>query len=287
MSVLAVAPLSTFIQPYQLQINQFLQKKPACQFTGLNISHRDFAEQLRKRVVFPWIIDQREAYLCGPNAYFFCLVSKKPDEYVKYVLDLWTHGEAELGNLAVKPSKACLTARVSSDDTRAADWIALASLRDATNNFFDFNGPRDGTAGITMPVDLAAWFYKTGFSGVRNQTNIVLNGSLENLQQAQRLFQGNHYVNLFISSKVIHLPKKAKLFPNHWVVLTSHILVKNKLITNYQVSELEEMMDEPVSLHVATWGLEQGRLPLHLANRRKVLTLGELLKFYFGYVAAL
>jgi hypothetical protein len=58
------------------------------------------------------------------------------------------------------------------------DWVALASLRDSTNLFSDYQSHTNAAAGITLPGTLAGWFSASGFSQVENRTNLVFDSDL-------------------------------------------------------------------------------------------------------------
>ena len=275
-------------QHYTLQLNQFLAKKPSCKFTQLSqsFSHSDFFEAIKLRIKDPYIINQNKVNLCGPNAFFYCVAEKYPNHYAKYMIDLWTLGQAYLGKLHVKPSKSCLTASLGTGNIHPADWIALASLRDSSNAFFNFDEINDATGGITFPGDMADWFRKTLFSSVENNTSISHRASFDNLKKAQRLYGANKSVCFLISAKMMYLPMKVNAVPNHWVVLTSNILVDGKSLNHTHSSDLDAYLDKKISLHAATWGEDKGKVPLHTKNRTKHLTLNEFLTFYYGFVAA-
>jgi len=272
-------------QHYTLQFNQFLAKKPSCKFNN-SLSHSDFIEAVKDRIKQPHIINQEQVNLCGPNAFFYCIASKYPNHYTKYMLDLWTLGQAYLGKLHVKPSQACLNTKMNSRKIAPVDWIALASLCDSSNSFFNFDDLDDAIGGITFPGDMADWFRKTLFSSVENNTNISHRANFDNLKKAQRFYSANKSVCFLISAKMMTLPIKLNAVPNHWVVLTSNILVDGKSINHIQSSDLDSYLNKKISLHAATWGRKNGKVPLHTFNRKEHLTLADFMTYYYGFVAA-
>ena len=276
-------------QPYTVQFKRFLAAKPKCMFSGAfrqdNSMFNDFILAVEARIKEPYLINQDKVNLCGPNAFFYCVATRYPDHYARYMIDLWTNGEAYLGKLHVKPSQACLKASLSGA-IAPVDWVALASLRDSSNSFFNFDEIDDATGGITYPGDMAQWFRSTLFSSVENQTNLVRRANLANLQQAQRRYGANKSVCMLISSKVTSLNKKVNALPNHWVVLTSNITVDGKNIAHIPVNELEQYESKAIELHVATWGMSKGKLPLHSVNPQRSLTFSDFMTYYYGFVAA-
>src|ERR1700676_4559569 len=102
-----------------------------------NIDRADVVAGLRKRISPGGAqnIDQGASSLCGPAAVMFCVASRNPEMYVQYVTDLYDQGQAKFGTLPVTPSPLC---RNYSPKMDAADWIALASLRDSDNKILNY-----------------------------------------------------------------------------------------------------------------------------------------------------
>ncbi|WP_138548034.1 hypothetical protein [Pseudoalteromonas ruthenica] len=95
------------------QLAEFVRKSPTCEYPAISyLSTEKYAGLISERVRNPWKINQKETYLCGPNAYLFCLATSHKEYYVKYMLDLWTFGEASIAGLYVKPSNSCLNFNV-------------------------------------------------------------------------------------------------------------------------------------------------------------------------------
>ena len=116
---------------------------------------------LHERIAKPHITNQLYTPLCGPAAFMYCIAKDRPNDYLRYVLDLVTTGTGKLGGLIVTPSAACRNADLEGK-IAPADWVALASLRDSSNKAMQMSGPDSNAAGITLPDELAEWFSKTG-----------------------------------------------------------------------------------------------------------------------------
>lgn len=277
---------------YKVQISKFVQESPKSAFTNLGLNPNKFVLELRDRIEAPWKINQGAASLCGPNAFMTCVAARHPNAYASYLIQLWKHGEAYLGGLKVTPSAKCLSASVVSSSggkgeaIRAIDWMALASLRDSSNKFFNYDHFSDQMGGITLPESLAGWFKSTLFGSAVNKTSISSPRSIENLQSAQREFTANKSVCLFISTKVTKGSFKIQATPNHWVVLSQPIKLDGKPLHSYTLSQLEENIDKPIEVYVMTWGYPNGRYPLHGRHSQKTLSLKDFLNFYYGFVAA-
>lgn len=273
----------------------FARRNPACKYSVLknagqsSVSSQSMVNQLLKRIKNPYLIDQGYSSLCGPNVIMRCLAETRPIEYVSYVLDLYEFGEARIGNLVVKPSLACLNAsnkRVGSDKSSiiAADWIALASLRDSENGIFDYQSTNDQVSGITLPSTIEHWFKKIGYNNVVNRTNLFWDKGIDTLVKAQKAYASGHHVCLFINSKLVSLPFSTMLTPNHWVVLSDNIKVDGKALHTIPNDELDDLDEKQIEVKVSTWG--QRQLKLDKRNAASKITADEFTDYFFGYVAA-
>jgi len=225
-----------------------------------------------------------------------CIATDRPVDYVRYVLDLATTGSGTLGGLTVTPGGDCRNAALD-NKIDSVNWVALVSLRDASNAFFDMNGPDSNAAGITVGSTLAGWFSATGWfsSGVNNSTSYAPQSFEQLLGINQR---GNSHVCLFIRSAIVAsspselginkfngsgTPKTWLGTPDHWVVL------KKRLTIDYKAPPLPGM-PRPA-------GLEHKRLDfsfwhwgnLHdtpINSRIHNITPAQFLPYYYGYVSA-
>ena len=103
---------------------------------------------------------------------------REPEDFARYVIDLYETGRAKIGSLEVKPGADCRNYRVVADDVAAVDWVALASLRDGGNALLDYQSPSNEAAGITLPGTLASWFRAGDFRPVENKTNLFFDSDL-------------------------------------------------------------------------------------------------------------
>src|SRR6476620_4935644 len=97
------------------------------------IAESDIVAGLADRIQDPTQQHQGAAGLCGPAAFFYCVLNYKPELYVQYVIDLFTTGKARIGSLEVKPGAACRVYQPPRGRIHPVDWVALASLRDSDN----------------------------------------------------------------------------------------------------------------------------------------------------------
>jgi outer membrane protein OmpA-like peptidoglycan-associated protein len=235
-----------------------------------HIKRTDVLVGLTQRLATPAFIDQEDASLCGPACFMYCLASRKNSAYAQYVVELYQTGKATLGRLTVEPSAACKAYAPGLNngiDPHPVDWVALAGLRDSENTRptpFDFN-PYDETsdqyAGITLPRELKKWFKMSGFTAVADYTNLVLTQDAACINAAGNRYLHRHCVCLFIDINLLEQPNHPiPTVPNHWVVLTSPVAVKQKR----------------VSFRVYSWGgMHKVDLPVEVFEKK-----------FYGYVSA-
>jgi len=197
-----------------------------------NIKRSDMVDGLKNRLISPVQIDQANTSLCGAACLMYNLASKKDAIYAQYVVDLYQTGKASLGRLSVEPGTDCRNYKPDpSNGIHPVDWVALASLRDSENDFFDYDEPTDEVGGITMPGDLVDWFKKSGFSQDVNYTNLVFTKDSDCIEEAGTRFQKNQSVCLFVNANLLLRPSDWCLIPDHWVVLISGVTIKKKQVT--------------------------------------------------------
>lgn len=184
------------------------------------LGHTEVLQGIRNRLANPDMISQGDASLCGPASFLYCLIKDDPEAWVTYVTQMWLKGSARIRSLEVKPSKDCLNA--NPPGVKAVDWVALASLRDSENTFFDYQSSSNEVGGITMPRTLASWFERAGYKQVANDTNLFATKGEDTLKTALGLVGQNRRVCMFINARMISASGGASGFfstANHWVVL--------------------------------------------------------------------
>ena len=185
-----------------------MTEQPDYAFKCLEPKSKRWQNELNNRVNEPFRIHQQRSPLCGPAAFMYCIARTAPETYRKYVEDLAYHGEAMLGSLHVKPRPECLNetadnlVKIGIDPV---DWIALASLRDSSNDFLSVTAG-SSLAGITLPSTLADWFNQSGLfsGGVSKQasTSSTEHG-LDSLIEANCRHRSGSCVCLFLRAAII------------------------------------------------------------------------------------
>lgn len=205
--------------------------------------------------------DQGPTSLCGPAAFFYCLLIDRPDLYVKCVIDLWEKGEVKIKNLTIKPSEDCKKPKSLENDRykiNGIDWITLASLRDSKNIIFRYNEASDQAAGITLAGALKEWFLKVGakllFSNVTYGLHIGKDELLCLVKYKQQYSQA-HIVSL-VNAGLFSNEKTFLKFKSHWIVWKTapqsngkdiDLNIKNAAITQEVVTwgEIDRKLDQP------------------------------------------
>ncbi len=231
------------------------------------------AELLRTLLVRgqdPSKIDQATTSLCGPASLMFLTASYWPSRYLDFVRTLYETGTAQIGGLRITPGKDCKNCDPAGS-VAAADWVALAGIRDSENVIWDYDDVDDEVGGITLPSTLAGWLRKVGFQDPRNETNVYFTKGEDNLREAAQLRLQGYEVCLFINADAIKTspssgnPGGVLTTADHWVVLTSNITFSGSQVT----------------FSVFTWG-ERSR---HVPQGGGSMPISWWLGGYYGYVA--
>ena len=241
-------------------------------------------EKIGNSVVKKDYPNQDQAMLCGPAAFFYCLLMDRPDLYKQMVKELWESGKTKIGTLKLEPSYDCRHPKNFFDydiikgiypKISAIDWITLASLRDTENSFFDFDSPDDQIPGITPAGDLKTWFKKAGAEIVHEiNTNIInqVTGpklTLKDLCRLNSYVRDDMHVVMLITSRMFD-DEILITTKNHWIVWTD----KLKLINGYEVTE-QTLLTELVELKCFSWG----KVKNHLLDNT---TLADVMKYSYA-----
>ncbi len=281
----------------QQMLSNFVQGSGDLAFSCLNgVSRHSIAKELTQRTTDTFRINQGETPLCGPAAFMHCIATDRPADYVRYVLDLATTGTGTLGGLIVTPSDDCRDAALA-NKIDPVDWVALASLRDASNAFLDMNGPDSNAAGITVGSALAGWFSKTGWfpGGVSDSTSYGSQSFDHLLSINQRV---NSHVCLFIRSAIISsgsssnvginkfngsgTPKTWLGTPDHWVVLKNRLTIDHKAPPLPGMQRPEGLEGKRLDFTFVHWGQQSTPINSRIHN----ITPAKFLPYYYGYVSA-
>jgi hypothetical protein len=231
------------------------------------LSRQQVARGAIARLHDPNRIAQGASSLCGPAALVRSVAAVDPVGYVDYVTQLFEFGRAKLHSLEVEAGED-LRAYDPGNQLDHADWIALASLRDSENYFFDYQAVDNEFAGITLPSHLEGWFHKVGFTRVVNDTNLIIDKDVSNVRAANELYKQDYWVCLFINANMLSSTdmSSGSFSANHWVVLSSRV----------------RLAGDQIAFTVFSWGA--GFNPVPPIGR--TMSVEAFLDNYYGYVAA-
>jgi hypothetical protein len=246
-------------------LDDFAERGGDGAFPGL--TRAAVAQGLRQRLADPVSLDQGAATFSGPAAFLFCLLRDAPELYARYVTDLFEHGRADLGGLAVEPGAGCREGAPEARQIAAVDWVALASLRDTEMAVAGYDAANDTGQAATSPTVLARWFAAAGYRHVRNDADAFFPKGRRELTQLRALFLQRRRVCLFISADMlISFGQEVRILrPNQWVVLTEPVT----------------QVGEGVALTVYQWGTTR-RVP-----PTGGLALDRFCRNFYGCVAAM
>lgn len=255
--------------------------------TFKQLVRQKIANGLVKRLENPDSFDQGQTWLCGIATFVRVWAFDHPVEYVTLAIDLFEKGSGKLVGHAkyagktITPSaelKASPPAKLSNnDDFDHADWIVLASIREAFNDVFNYSAD-EGVFRIkawNFPSDVEREFKAAGYTRVVNKAaNGVGGGGFQNLSEAADLYERDWRVILLINSRLLGTKDEvgsigAINHSNHWVGLNSSIVVNtfgnNAMVYPFEVYSWNRLVTVP------TW--------------KKPLPFATLDKSYFGFVA--
>jgi hypothetical protein len=256
-----------------------------------NIQKDKLIDGMKKRLDNPDLISTRVVNLCGPGAFFRCLIVDDPVMYVQAVIGLFENNLARIGSRTFKAGPSLLKAMPASGMDQV-DWVPLASLRDDENTVLSYDDAGGGLSGLTMPSGLAKWFTQAGYTDVKNDTSVTFatKGSKNpaHLKAASDLRKSGYRVCLLISAKMLKNTEQAhaSMYPDHWVVLMSDVTVSTDDLIDFKVHSWGQVMSVPV-VHaindVQIDGVSVIKIP---GTTRDPIDADDLCKNYYGYVAA-
>jgi hypothetical protein len=255
----------------------------------LNLCRNKVADGLENRIYFPNNLSQLNTNVCGVAAFVRQWIKDDPVGYAWLGISLFENGNGYVGRgkyhgKDLRPSKELKSSRVperkNKDNTitemNHADWIVMASIREAFNDVFDYSA-NEGIFAIrawNFPSEVVATFKAAGYSNIVDDTDWGNTQGIVSLQEASRKFQDKWRVVLLINTRMLDDAKldTQAAFPtsDHWIGLQSAIPV-TLAGSEYRVSKFK----------VFTWGKER-MVPEKLTS----VSLEAFLKNYYGYIAA-
>lgn len=255
----------------------------------LNLCRNKVAEGLENRIAFPHYLNQMNTNICGVAAFVRQWIKDDPIGFAELGISLFENGSGYMGRgknhgKDIRPSKELKNSRVprtgsgtgAGTEMNHADWIVMASIREAFNSVFDYSA-NEGIFAIrawNFPSEVMDTFKAAGYVEVVDETDWGNTQGVVSLMEASRKFQNNWRVVLLINARMLDdktLGTEAA-FPtsDHWVGLQSAIPVTLKGPV-YYVSQFK----------VFTWGKDR-----MVPEKAATVNLSALLNNYYGYIAA-
>lgn len=206
------------------------------------------------------IVNQENIGLCGPAAFFYCLLKDNFETYQSVVHNLRENGVADIGGLRIKPSRSCRHARPGKiGGINQINWMTLMGLRETSNNFIEVDEHHHGNlAGITTPSRIRKWFEEAGaniffydmptlglgWSFSQDQ----LAQTIEKFNEVQQNNQNNFHAVAFIHGSYLDDPLKARS--------------DNGRADHFVVVEELQAEENQISFTMISWGARIRRVEL-------------------------
>lgn len=228
--------------------------------------------------------NQNRSSLCGPAAYFYCLLKERPDFYQIAVKQLWETGKANFANLEIKAGDAAQPKNFFDEagDQRISglDWITLGSLRDSENLIWDYDSPTKEMAAITTHWDMEKWLKKSDAKDLRNLVTLHGRSTLKELAEINKYaIQGYRVVQL-MSSRNIFQGATTPNLKTHWIVWESPLVSQSTGLNIDENSNLTDLVD----LKLFTWGWLGKLTQFSKGKNTSAITLKKFLKASFGAI---
>jgi hypothetical protein len=262
-----------------------------CQKDGiwLNVCRNKVAEGLKARVKDPSLINQHKTNLCGIAGFVYDWAEDDPAGYAWLGISLYEAGWGRVGRgeklgKEVRPSRDLRSSPVPYHDIgnhrglemNHADWIILASLREAFNSFFTrYTADEFPLEALTTPGEVVNAFKAAGYTNIVDKTSWASSEDFDNVLEASQKLNAGWRVLLLINMRMLKdktIDTQAVIAPtaDHWVRLQTKIELK---------LEGKDYIIPPFSVY--TWGA------VHQIPKGMPYVLWPAFKKnYYGFVAA-
>jgi hypothetical protein len=243
-----------------------------------NLDKQKVRAGLHARIDDPDRIDQKTTSLCGVAAFVRELAWDDPCQYGLLGALLYEGGWGNLGKrrlTRIEPGAATRKEQVprrNGQDMDHADWLVLASVRDAFNATPYVNDAFEGLRGMTVGA-MPEYFKAAGYEKLAFNYSATTPKGVKNIEEASAYFRNGYAVALFVHSSMIDQSTRILPTAQHWIVLRSPI----QLNYVWKPGRVGVRIDK-----VWTWG-EEKTIPSGYAP---YMPLAEFSAHYYGYVAA-
>lgn len=238
------------------------------------------------------IVNQEDTGLCGPAAFFYCLLKESFRTYKRVVDNLREDGVADIGRLRIKPSRSCRHSRLGEiGDINQINWMTLMGLRETSNNFIEVDEHHHGNlAGVTTPSRILEWFEKAGANtffydmptlGLRwSFSEVQLTQTIEKFLEMQQNHPNNFHAVAFIHGSYLDRLYRKKDVVDLNPINNNHYRVNNEGVGRFRTNNearadhfvvVEELTlnNEEISYTFISWGARIRRIE-SIENFRKM-----------------
>jgi hypothetical protein len=207
-----------------------------------NLERARIARGLQRRLSDGDSFNQGDTWLCGIATFVRVWAHDFPLQYAQLAIDLYEKGsgrltDRRLGDRRITPSQALRESPPGRLGNGAemdhADWIVLASIREAFNRVFNYTAD-EGVFRIkawNFASDVESEFRAAGYQRIVNRAYGLRRQGYDNMMEASRLYEANWRVILLIDARLLSTNRDAVggaalvHHSNHWVGLNQSIMV--------------------------------------------------------------
>ena len=254
------------------------------------LKDRMVAGQKKQGTGYP---SQESTSLCGPAAYFYCLLKNRPDLYCAAVKGLWEDGKAQIGSLKIEAGDAAKPRnffdKKGTPRMIGIDWVTMASLRESENFYWDYDEiitgkgvvleKIEGAMGVTPPWELYEWLKKSGAKNIKNLITVSGSSNLAELVKINEYAKKGYKVVQLMSSPNIFRGETTPNFKAHWIVWESPL----RNVLNGISIDLNSKLMDTVDLDLFTWGWV-GKLSSYNPKYTANISLKKFLEASFGAI---
>ncbi len=214
---------------------------------------------MRARIHDPFQVNQGGQPFCGPAAVLFTLLCKQPLRYVEMCQSLFLIGGFQGYNHYVVSSERLRQDSHGNLQMGQADWMMLATLREAENLIFPVepNAPDliRNLAGMTKSWEMKGWVQEIlGYKTVHYNHAYLMNDISAMQEAAMAIEAGGVAFALITAEGMLENTPPLVPFPSHWIALLGNISVQGN----------------PVTFDLYTWS-KQLRLTMDSGSLKKYL----------------
>ncbi|NET32421.1 MAG: hypothetical protein F6K19_10490 [Cyanothece sp. SIO1E1] len=203
---------------------------------------------MRTRATNPYKVNQGGQPFCGPASILFEFIRKQPLRYVQICQSLFETGSFETPTSRIEASAKL---RQSQGEFRMAqaDWMILATLREAENIIFPIDPNAPGLirnlSGITKSWEMKGWVRDIlGYRHVEYVHTYLL-GDLKAMRRANQVIQQGGVAFALVTAEGLLTntaaghPRNLIAYPNHWITLLGNLKAQPNRVRRKQDSKVQ------------------------------------------------